>query len=730
MVKKLERIEYVEDPHLGKGSYCVVEMHADGGACSVPDYAVIKLVRHIVKGEGPDTIVRGIDEAIQALPEGYDTVCTDGIFSQGEWQLLSIARAAAADPAVLLLDEITANLDAETEARVREALRQASRGRTVLSVSHRIYESLGGRTVEIRPRECSPGGHGASGAVKNRGKKRLTVPMGSAMMGCGQKRPISAINGGECSWIAAEVQDEAGYAARRDTGCGHPWTGADHILLCRVLLHRTGDVLLWQLSLRRCIFAPILPKVASKEDKNMMNRMVNKEFAQEIAAVIRTAQNGDRLPELLKHYHQRDVAKAVTLLTDAERERLFRQLDARTLAEIFPYLDDASRFLAELPADLAAAVITDMDTADALDMLRELPAEKKQTLAAHLDDDTRKDVRRLLAFHQEEIGSRMSGNFVCIPDTLTVCGAMNELVRQAGEHDNISTLYVVDGSGVFAGAIDLKDLIIARENDPLSGIIRRSYPYVLAHEKVEDCIDRIAEYEEDSLPVLTEDGRIAGILTAQDLVELVDDAMGDDYAKLGGLTSEEDLREPAAVSMKKRLPWLIVLLFLGMGVSSVVGIFESVVAVLPIVICFQSLVLDMAGNVGTQSLAVTIRVLMDENLTLKEELALLGKEMRVGLLNGGCLGLMALAVLGVYIHVCKGYAWGPAFLISGCVGVSLVVAMVISSLVGTMVPMLFHKIHIDPAVASGPLITTVNDLVAVVTYYGLALLFLVNVFHL
>lgn len=151
VVTELERIEYVEDPHLGKDSYCVVERHADGGACSVPDYAVIKLFRHIVQGEGPDTIVRGIDEAIQALPEGYDTVCTDGIFSQGEWQLLSIARAAAADPAVLLLDEITANLDAETEARVREALRQASRGRTVLSVSHRIYESLGGRTVEIRP---------------------------------------------------------------------------------------------------------------------------------------------------------------------------------------------------------------------------------------------------------------------------------------------------------------------------------------------------------------------------------------------------------------------------------------------------------------------------------------------------------------------------------------------------------------------------------------------------
>jgi len=330
----------------------------------------------------------------------------------------------------------------------------------------------------------------------------------------------------------------------------------------------------------------------------------------------------------------------------------------------------------------------------------------------------------------QDIGSRMSGNFVCIRDTLTIREAMSELVRQAGVHDNIATLYVVDAGGVYAGAIDLKDLIIARENDRLADIIRRGYPYVFANERTADCAERIAGYEEDSLPVLTEDRHIAGVLTVQELVELVDDAMGDDYAKLGGLTSEEDLREPVLVSMKKRLPWLIALLFLGMGVSSVVGVFESVVAVLPVVICFQSLVLDMAGNVGTQSLAVTIRVLMDEKLTWREELALLGKEMRVGLLNGGCLGVMALAFLGVYIRVCKGYAWLSAFLISGCVGVSLVVAMVISSLVGTLIPMLFHRIRIDPAVASGPLITTVNDLVAVVTYYGLALVFLVNMFHI
>ena len=167
-----------------------------------------------------------------------------------------------------------------------------------------------------------------------------------------------------------------------------------------------------------------------------------------------------------------------------------------------------------------------------------------------------------------------------------------------------------------------------------------------------------------------------------------------------------------------------------MLVSTVVGAFESVVAVLPVVICFQSMVLDMAGNVGTQSLAVTIRVLVDENLTVSKKFQLLWKEVRVGLLNGTILAVMALSFLGCYIHFFKGYAWNTALLLSGCVGASLVVAMVVSSLVGTLVPMLFHKIHIDPAVASGPLITTINDLVAVVVYYGLAMVVLIDLFHL
>ena len=177
------------------------------------------------------------------------------------------------------------------------------------------------------------------------------------------------------------------------------------------------------------------------------------------------------------------------------------------------------------------------------------------------------------------------------------------------------------------------------------------------------------------------------------------------------------------------MPWLIVLLGLGMVVSSVVGMFEKVVTCLPIIMCFQSLILDMAGNVGTQSLAVTIRVLMDEQLTTKQKLMLVVKEMKVGFANGLFLGVMAWIFLGIYICFIKGYPMGHALMISACVGIALVTAMVISSMVGTLIPMIFKKINIDPAVASGPLITTVNDLVAIIVYYGLAMLFLIDLLH-
>ena len=456
----------------------------------------------------------------------------------------------------------------------------------------------------------------------------------------------------------------------------------------------------------------------------------NPDYVKELLHIIRSIQDEEELLDRVMDFHENDIADALQELTSAERKRLYPILGAQHLAEIFSYIDDPEEFFKEISPEKEAKILSYMDADEAADVLDEMDDVTRKKLVELLDDEVSRDIRLIMSYDDDEIGSRMTNNFIVIHNTLSIRMAMHELVRQAGENDNISTVYVIDQKDIFYGAIDLKDLIIARENDPLEDIISTSYPYVKDHEKIADCIERIKDYAEDSIPVVDEKHQILGVITAQDIVEVVDDEMGDDYAKLAGLTAEEDLSETTKESMKKRLPWLIILLFLGMAVSSVVGVFETVVAVLPIVMCFQSLILDMAGNVGTQSLAVTIRVLMDENLTGSQKVHLIFKEMKVGFANGMFLGILAFIFIGVYALVLKHNAIGSAFLISGCVGLSLMVAMVISSLVGTVIPMVFHKIKVDPAVASGPLITTVNDLVAVLTYYGLVWLLLLDVFHL
>ena len=458
--------------------------------------------------------------------------------------------------------------------------------------------------------------------------------------------------------------------------------------------------------------------------------MQQKNYQQEILALIHSGLPQAELAEKLSDYHENDLADALAALTPDERQKLYAVLGVDTVAEIFSYLDDAEPYLKELPSEKAANVVSHMDSDDAVDALDDLEEEDKAKIVGQLDKDSAEDVKMLLSYGEDEIGSSMTTNYICIRKDMTIRQAMSELVKQAGENDNISTLYVVDENDKFYGAIDLKDLIIARAEDRLEKLIARSYPYVTDHEKISDCIDRIVDYAERSLPVLNDAGELVGIITSADVVELVDDEMGDDYAKLGGLTSEEDLNEGVFESVKKRLPWLIALLFLGMLVSSVVGAFESVVAVLPIVICFQSMVLDMAGNVGTQSLAVTIRVLMDKEITARKKLGLVCKEMRVGLFSGLILGSLSVLLVGAYIMLGKGYPAQYAFAVSVCIGAALLLAMFISSAVGTLIPMFFKRIGVDPAVASGPLITTVNDLVAVVTYYGLSWLLLLQVLHL
>lgn len=375
-------------------------------------------------------------------------------------------------------------------------------------------------------------------------------------------------------------------------------------------------------------------------------------YVEELIEIIRAGLSRGDLVDWLFDYHDNDIADALELLTPEERKRLYSALGAERVAEIFAYLDDGDVYLKELSLKQQAKVISEMDSDDAVDILEEVDDDTKCKILGMLDKEASEDVQLLLSYDEDEIGSYMTTNFILIHNDLTVREAMRELVKQAGENDNISTIYVVDRAEQYYGAIEPQDLIIAREHTELEDLISRSYPYVVDHEKISECIEKIKDYAEDSIPVLLEDRSIGGIITTQDIVEIVDDEMGDDYAKLAGLTAEEDLNETTRESIRKRLPWLVI------------------------------------------------------------------------------LTVMALLFLGAYIHLFKGFSLGYSMMISACVGVSLVGAMVVSGLVGTLTPIFFKKVGVDPAVASGPLITTINDLVAIVVYYGLVAVVLIDIIHL
>ena len=348
------------------------------------------------------------------------------------------------------------------------------------------------------------------------------------------------------------------------------------------------------------------------------------DYTQEILDTIRSNSSPAVMGSRLEDYHENDLADVLPLLTVPERCKLYRILDTDMLSDIFEYAesDNVAEYLEEMDVKKAASILSKMETDALAEVLQKLDKAKKKLLIELLDPEVRHDIEMIASFDEDEIGSRMTTNCIIIREDLNVKQAMSSLIDQAAKNDNISTIFVVNAQQKFYGTIDLKNLIIARRDETLEDLTVTSYPYVYAEEPINECIEELKDYSEDSIPVLDNDNRLLGVITSSNIIDLVDDEMGEDYAMFAGLTAEEDLKEPLKDSMKKRLPWLIILLGLGMLVSSVVGIFEQVVTTLPIIMTFQSLILDMAGNVGTQSLAVTIRVLMDESLTGKQKLQL------------------------------------------------------------------------------------------------------------
>ena len=460
------------------------------------------------------------------------------------------------------------------------------------------------------------------------------------------------------------------------------------------------------------------------------------DFVLEIVDIVKKAINDPEinLNEELKHYHEKDIADAYLELNKEEQDYFRDHIDEQLLSDIFAYFAEENiEAIEELPSDEIADIVELMDADDAKDVLDELNEDKQDEVMDLIEGEIKEDLELINSFNEDEIGSLMTTNYIDIRSDLTIKDAMRRLIKMAKDNDNVKTLIAVNKDNEYLGTVDLKDLIKARAKDDLETIIRQNTPFLYANDLIDDSIEKIIDYNMDIIPVISEKNKLLGVLTSSDVVELVDDTLSEDYAKLAGMSEESDLNESLFQSIKKRIPWLMILLILSICVSMLISCFEHIVATIATIMFFQSLVLDMAGNVGTQSLAVTVRVISNSEISKKEERKLIFKEIRVGFLNGLILAVVSFVVVLLFllaksnishdeIIAGNGFNIYDCLKVCGTTSIALVAAMTLSSLFGTVVPIVLRKMKIDPAAASGPFITTLNDCIGVLCYYTLALL--------
>ena len=456
----------------------------------------------------------------------------------------------------------------------------------------------------------------------------------------------------------------------------------------------------------------------------------------EILQIIQNCSD-ENLASELSNYHAADIADVFQTLTAEERKRVYDLLDTSFIAEIMSFYDDVEDYVEEFSPEETADIIEEMDTDDAVELLNELDEEDKEEIIELLDEDVKESVLQVDKYDEDLVGSYMSDNFIVVKENDSIKKAMNAMVSQAGEHDNIFTLFVVNDNEEYVGVIYLKDLIVSRKEVELSTLIMSSYPSFYDDQIMSECVNKMRDYEENMFPVISHENKLLGVITSDSIVEAVEEEFEEDYAKLGGLSESEELDESIGSSIKKRIPWLVFLLFLSLIVSSVIGSFEGVIDELPVIVFFQSMILGMAGNVGTQSLAVTIRNLTDENFVndKKKQRKSIWKELRIGLLNGLIIGVVSFAFVLAYLNIVRpeidpgnGFRFMDSLIVSGITSISMFFAIGMASLIGTLFPLILTKLKIDPAVASGPFITTMNDIIAVLIYYGLTCLLFFVIF--
>ena len=444
-----------------------------------------------------------------------------------------------------------------------------------------------------------------------------------------------------------------------------------------------------------------------------------------ILKIVQETPDSSLLHEKLCTYHPYDIAKVFPDLTQAEKTHVCKSFSLKELADIFEYLEDedAVEYLSGVDTLTSANIINEMEVDDAADVLNEMEEEnasQTEAILTQLNQDDREELTYLKHYADGTAGSIMTTNYFTITSGVDVKDAMRALVGKVDESELIDPLFVVKDK-VLVGFLELKDLIIARSPCLIDSIMNTNLISVTTLDSVTDAANKINDYDLYALPV-TENSEFVGVITMDDAMDVTKEEITDDYNKMAAV-GDEVSKEGLGKSLQKRLPWLLVLLVLSLVISNIMGSFEKVIQQVTVLVFFTTMILDMAGNVGTQCLAVTVRKISKGELNTPKKI---GKhflrELGINTLDSFMLAFLAFVVCFIVIFIRKDMV--HIGLTSFVIALSMFITLIITGLLGSFIPLFFDKIHVDPAVASGPLISTINDMIATLTYFGLAEAFL------
>jgi magnesium transporter len=442
-----------------------------------------------------------------------------------------------------------------------------------------------------------------------------------------------------------------------------------------------------------------------------MSSKLTREYLNELKIIIEV-KNDDDVLTMLKDLHPADIAEMYGELSLEEIRYLYLLLDPEMASDVLVELeeDDRERFLKSLPSDVIASQFIDhMESDDAADVIGDLAEEKKQEVLLHIDDvEQAGDIVDLLGYDEDTAGGLMAKELIRVNENWGVTTCIREMRKQAEDLDEIYYIYVVSDDNLLLGILSLKALLLASASTKVKELYDHEVSSVQTDTSSEEVARIMEKYDLIVLPVTDSIGRLMGRITIDDVVDVIRDEAERDYQLASGITTDVETTDSPARLSRARLPWLIIGLLGGIVVAAVIGKFEEDIKINPEMAFFIPLIAAMAGNVGIQSSAIIVQGIASNSLGLESTARKLLKELLVSLLNGSILaGLLFLYNFFISDNLALTFT----------VSSSLFVVIIFAALFGTMIPLLLHRLKIDPALATGPFITTMNDIMGLFIYF-------------